>query len=750
MATQRLVAVSRRASSKGFRFLFAIIAIYALLIVYLHRSGHFTFSTALHDMENTVAGWSHRGSDADGGAGDRDAATKLSTSIFRFTPDTYYNASAEKAWSHSNGLGSSSIGVIVHQTHRDQVLQMQRFRHYALHANVTVVCHPAFQEASLPLPNDETVISHITGRTHSIRYARASSASYAAIVEVALRLLPDADRLVFVSAAVEPFNFGEFIYSLVAKPAVTGCTLLERSAHDDSLVVASQGYEAVMDVADRIHFTARLAGYRPGDERVRSSTSAVDALSPECFAMHRSVFDGDMRFSTSTEAVARLYHVRHELEAVRVFQEFKELRDLIVASSDVVQLVHPVVHDVGGQLGEINLRLSNIAHDAKDVIDEFHTWQSTVRSLGLVDEQAMPRLHQLLHQSLAMDEPTTVLSAERRQLHDIVLDYSTHMITSRHGGGKKTSKSTHPAVDAALQLVRDATAQLLASVIGTRTAFYAFTADIVLGTPFSIAFWMHSMDLQEKGIGLEQSEVQAYLSEHDESHHPIRTARLDRHTETHAHLDKLRLSAAMRQPLLDISVTWTSWCCGCCGFSAEIMHFLVPLQRRVRTRTVLGSSCFCQGAPSSTMERIDLMHLDRDNIPKVAPNTTTDVWVMHIDPLSYEAQWWAEEPPDYLVGRSMYEFSVLPGGWVTAVKEHADELWVPSVFVRDMFHESGVPLSSIHIIPEAIDLHLYNPNVVSPFPLPPIGNDFLVHDSYPSVSTRTHFKFLSVFKWEDR
>eukprot|EP00760_Papus_ankaliazontas_P009444 PhM_4_TR14077/c7_g1_i1/m.60779 len=221
---------------------------------------------------------------------------------------------------------------------------------------------------------------------------------------------------------------------------------------------------------------------------------------------------------------------------------------------------------------------------------------------------------------------------------------------------------------------------------------------------FRIPFWLHTFDLMREGTRLVQSPVTAFLDNTATLTSHARTEPLELHPETHPYLNTLR-KHSLRLPHPDISVTWTSWCCGCCGFSSEIMHFLVPLQRRVNTRTGLGTKCFCQGSPASTMERLDLMHLNMGSpLPKL-PNTTMDVWVMHIDPLSYKSQWRGH--PDYLVGRSMYELSVLPDGWVSPIHSDVDEVWVPSTFVRDVFLLSGVKPTSVHVIPEAIDTNLY-------------------------------------------
>lgn len=89
----------------------------------------------------------------------------------------------------------------------------------------------------------------------------------------------------------------------------------------------------------------------------------------------------------------------------------------------------------------------------------------------------------------------------------------------------------------------------------------------------------------------------------------------------------------------------------------------------------------------------------------------------------------------FRVGRVMFETDRFPERWLGALNS-ADELWVPTHFHRRTFARHGVDASRLWVVPEAVDVRRFDPAAVYPYDLP----------AYSAFT----FKFLSIFKWEDR
>ena len=50
------------------------------------------------------------------------------------------------------------------------------------------------------------------------------------------------------------------------------------------------------------------------------------------------------------------------------------------------------------------------------------------------------------------------------------------------------------------------------------------------------------------------------------------------------------------------------------------------------------------------------------------------------------------------------------------VKKYADEVWEPSRFVRELYIESGMEPSRVHIVPNGVDVSQFRPGL-KPFPI---------------------------------
>lgn len=115
-------------------------------------------------------------------------------------------------------------------------------------------------------------------------------------------------------------------------------------------------------------------------------------------------------------------------------------------------------------------------------------------------------------------------------------------------------------------------------------------------------------------------------------------------------------------------------------------------------------------------------------------HSTPDVW--HAD----GAFGWGRAQPcpppgaRVRIGRTMYETDRLPAEWVPRINR-MHEVWVPSQWAVAQFVDSGVHPQKIVVVPEAVDVDLFDPSKHQPLPLAHQPGDFV---------------FLSVFKWEKR
>ncbi|KAJ9471214.1 glycosyl transferase [Diplonema papillatum] len=215
--------------------------------------------------------------------------------------------------------------------------------------------------------------------------------------------------------------------------------------------------------------------------------------------------------------------------------------------------------------------------------------------------------------------------------------------------------------------------------------------------------------------------------------------------------------AQQRHPRFTASnatVVWDAWCCQCCGFSNEWAHYLPSLEQRLRVRSVPGLECHCAGLSDDVAASLDRIHIPDLSLHSVPPGDAY-IWVAHTPPVSFAASFSKSttssgRQPDYLIGRSMYEFSGVPQSWVELCnQDDVDELWVPSDAVKEAFESSGVDGSKLFVIPEALDTDFYDPAAASRVPLP--SQDWSAYSHRAVVdSGENAFVFLSIFKWESR
>jgi glycosyltransferase involved in cell wall biosynthesis len=260
-----------------------------------------------------------------------------------------------------------------------------------------------------------------------------------------------------------------------------------------------------------------------------------------------------------------------------------------------------------------------------------------------------------------------------------------------------------------------------------------------------------------------------------------------------------------REIMRDVVVDWETFCIPCFGFSNELMHFAKPLEGRIYLGLGNGPECFCPGTPRSFQESLQRLSETRLMMTKwlfqrethspagyrglrpqrgfhnasVAPWSDSGsvpnvvrVHISHKDPGSFP-HFSASMRPDVVIGRAMYEFNKVPSNWLSH-KDDVDEIWVPCRFVRWVFEKAGFPRDRLFIVPEPIDVFYYDPYAATKIrlPLPPetpwrrssniaiFGESVNANADEQTQSSRwrsirrksaeVSFKFLSVFKWEDR
>ena len=214
----------------------------------------------------------------------------------------------------------------------------------------------------------------------------------------------------------------------------------------------------------------------------------------------------------------------------------------------------------------------------------------------------------------------------------------------------------------------------------------------------------------------------------------------------------------LRRKYDPIRVVWDSKCYGCCGFSNEIVRLLSSIERNFEVQTPLARKCFCSGLGAGledTLERAyftEFFPTPRHYGSSRFVERKETVWVEHTVPHYYVPHF---DFNNYLVGRSMFEFSRIPKYEVDATAT-VNEVWVPSKFVATSFAISGVPKEKLVVIPEAVDTYFFDPDVQDAVPLPLDGTrakrwfHYCNSDHSSVAASPRAFKFFSNFKWEPR
>jgi glycosyltransferase involved in cell wall biosynthesis len=184
----------------------------------------------------------------------------------------------------------------------------------------------------------------------------------------------------------------------------------------------------------------------------------------------------------------------------------------------------------------------------------------------------------------------------------------------------------------------------------------------------------------------------------------------------------------------EAKVVWDFGAGSCTGWFIEAQQYCTSLENRINLRVITGRHDMCEGLPESSVKALDRM-ISR-NLHDI------DVFITHKPPeryptFPYNGLVKIDGIPKYVVGRSMYESSILPESWATIINSNVDEVWVPSKFMVDTFAAHKVKSHKIVHVPEPIDVHFFDPLITTPL--------------YTKENAKLKgFNFLSIFKWEER
>eukprot|EP01060_Flectonema_neradi_P009661 TRINITY_DN1687_c0_g1_i2.p1 TRINITY_DN1687_c0_g1~~TRINITY_DN1687_c0_g1_i2.p1 ORF type:complete len:796 (+),score=138.20 TRINITY_DN1687_c0_g1_i2:19-2406(+) len=209
-----------------------------------------------------------------------------------------------------------------------------------------------------------------------------------------------------------------------------------------------------------------------------------------------------------------------------------------------------------------------------------------------------------------------------------------------------------------------------------------------------------------------------------------------------------------------LHVVWDTFCVKCFGFTNEVMHFISPLEKLVHIHSKQGGGCFCPGTPSSFEQSLTRINKHKQFATEFQQRSVwektnnTLIWVSHKDPGSFSRVDFGGRP-DYIVGRSMYEFTKLDPKWIPKANdpELVDEIWVPSQYVYVVFKNNGINENRLAVIPEPIDTHLYSKRNTPKLTLPQRQLRWKTASTVSNPEGRslsTTYKFFSVFKLEPR
>ena len=198
------------------------------------------------------------------------------------------------------------------------------------------------------------------------------------------------------------------------------------------------------------------------------------------------------------------------------------------------------------------------------------------------------------------------------------------------------------------------------------------------------------------------------------------------------------------------------------GYSSEGIAFALGLEPRLRTfgvrqfaeqhndRFFDGLSPPVQANLSRLLHRGARAEADRG---VAICHSTPDAWVPSKFP-GWDAITPCPPPRARVrIGRTMFETDSIPADWVARCNG-LDEVWVPTSFHVDTFAAAGVLRSKLAVLGEPVDTEQFDPAKHTPMPLPSLHPAVAAAAEAGTTdapsSSDAPFRFLSVFKWEER
>lgn len=193
----------------------------------------------------------------------------------------------------------------------------------------------------------------------------------------------------------------------------------------------------------------------------------------------------------------------------------------------------------------------------------------------------------------------------------------------------------------------------------------------------------------------------------------------------------------LQNPLkLSIGVRWLMHCAGSMGGEAMTMIAALENQMSIRTQ-VTRPVPYCEHNDENIKSAPRGMKHMYDRLRQLDAHADPEIFVYHRD---YRAlgEHLRGIQSRYTIGRYMFEGNGTIHAKQLSQLRALDEIWVPSRFHRSVLEHNGISAAKVTVIPEAIDVQLLRSTAEAHYPLHIPGTD------------RRTFKFLSVFKLEDR
>ena len=227
---------------------------------------------------------------------------------------------------------------------------------------------------------------------------------------------------------------------------------------------------------------------------------------------------------------------------------------------------------------------------------------------------------------------------------------------------------------------------------------------------------------------------------------------------------------AISQKWEGASVAWVLPCCRCCGFVNEAVDLMSGLLAKgvpVRLSSTV-RRCMCEMFPPHVENMLNSIYINGSSLVRLGGSVIPRgdkmvnrrvVLITHGVPTNFEEMWkqanFNTTPQAntfynfFLISRVMYEFTVMPEEFTTAINEFSNEAWTPAVFVSKMLKNCGVE-RTVHTLPEAVDTARFfhrSPTSQYLLDVPVPSTDTL---RFGAPDSPQNFKFLSMFKWESR